>query len=727
AYLFEQSNDVWNQTFKILHTPGGAFGQSVASLGNQVFMGGFQYDGPFKDLKESIVIDAGAVAVCPTGVPQPARPICVKTGPASVEAGELAAYTVIVSNTGVAAATGVILNDPTPAGLTFVRADKPCDKGFPCSLGTIAGGVSLPPVKVTFQIADECSAPNSITNIATVTGDGVDAFKCTPTFPTTVLRPPPGPLVSCDKLGPDSAMPGDIVTYNITVSNFGCGAAKNVTLSDPAPAGLSLVSVSGPCTQLPCNLGTIGRDQTLPPVKATFHVDVPLDCSGSAQTVENVATVGDAECSAQTRIVPPQADLALMVSNVVPPAAACGTSFSFSVNASNLGPAVARGAVVDVTAAGAVSLTTSESGCALVPGPQPHLRCTGLPDLAPGGPGHTITFSVQAPACGPGCAAVTINATVQSGNTCDPSSQNDTVIQVVPVNCSPVADLAITKIHEPAVLAPGQAMAYVLTVRNNGPSDVPGTTVTDSLPSALLAPHCVGPNRLDCTFLGNNLNIAVGPLPKGSEVIYRIEGQLTSQCITTLTNIATVSPAPGIVDPDLSNNTATDTTAIQSPPGVSIHCSGVSGAFEGDFVTFTYVLSNGGPNAQADNPGAEFTDTLPAGLTLVTATASSGTVTTAANTVSWNGSIPICGTVTINVQATVNAGTAGMTLCNQGNVFFDADGDGIDESNASASCCLKVSTTPPPPPIPTLQPAGLAALMILLACVALLRLRRRPL
>jgi hypothetical protein len=68
-----------------------------------------------------------------------------------------------------------------------------------------------------------------------------------------------------------------------------------------------------------------------------------------------------------------------------------------------------------------------------------------------------------------------------------------------------------------------------------------------------------------------------------------------------------------------------------------------------------------------------------------------------------------------------------MTLCNQGNVFFDADGDGIDESNASASCCLKVSTTPPPPPIPTLQPAGLAALMILLACVALLRLRRRPL
>jgi len=38
-------------------------------------------------------------------------------------------------------------------------------------------------------------------------------------------------------------------------------------------------------------------------------------------------------------------------------------------------------------------------------------------------------------------------------------------------------------------------------------------------------------------------------------------------------------------------------------------------------VTYTVVLTNSGPGAQGDNPGNEFTDVLPAGLTLVSATA----------------------------------------------------------------------------------------------------------
>ncbi|HSS49057.1 MAG TPA: hypothetical protein VLX28_08925 [Thermoanaerobaculia bacterium] len=720
SYLFEQSNDVWIQKLKILHTPGGAFGQSVAALGNQVFMGGYLYDGPFG---ESSVTDAGAVATCPTGVqPSCAASISKTDQQDTVQQGQIVTYQIDVK----AALPGATVNDSFPQKLEAVGwcRGNACTNFVqqPLADPLPAGG------DATYRLRGRvgAEATGNLTNTACVNGGACSQTCATDTDQIQAIE---GPKPFCVKTGPETAEPGGTVTYEVTVGNDGGLAAHGVILEDRDPQHLHFVSATAPCSGgFPCELGTIAAGQTLPPVNVTFQVDVPLDCSVSGPTVENVATVGDAECSAQTRIVPPQADLALVVSNIVPAApVACGTAFSFSLTASNLGPAVAKGAVVDVTVVGAVSLTTSEPGCALVPGPQPHLRCTGLPDLpdlSPAGPGHTITFSAKAPACGPGCAAVTINATVQSGNTCDPNPQNDTVIQVVPVSCSPVADLAITKIHDPAVLAPGQAMAYVLTVRNNGPSDVPGTTVTDSLPNALLSPHCVGANRLDCTFLGNNLNIAVGPLPVGSEAVYRIEGQLTSQCISILSNTATVSPAPGIVDPDLSNNTATDTTAVQSPPGVSIHCSGVSDAFEGDFVTFTYVLTNGGPNAQADNPGAEFTDTLPAGLTLVTATASSGTVTTAANTVSWNGSIPVCGTVTINVQATVNAGTAGTTLCSQGTVFFDADGDGIDESNASDTCCVSIHATPK---IPTLGPAGLAALVILLACVALLRLRRRSL
>jgi hypothetical protein len=100
-------------------------------------------------------------------------------------------------------------------------------------------------------------------------------------------------------------------------------------------------------------------------------------------------------------------------------------------------------------------------------------------------------------------------------------------------------------------------------------------------------------------------------------------------------------------------------------------------------------------------------------------------VTTALNTVTWNGSIPVCGTVTISVQAKVDPATVGMTLCSTGNVAFDANGDGSNESSASDTCCVTISPGPPTMPVvPTLSGAGLAALILLLAGVALLRLRR---
>jgi uncharacterized repeat protein (TIGR01451 family) len=141
-------------------------------------------------------------------------------------------------------------------------------------------------------------------------------------------------------------------------------------------------------------------------------------------------------------------------------------------------------------------------------------------------------------------------------------------------------------------------------------------------------------------------------------------------------------------------------------------------------VTYTFLLANNGPVDQADNPGDEFTDVLPAGLTLVSASASSGTAATAGNTATWNGAIPVGGTVTITVVATINFGTLGQTICNPAEIAFDADGNGTNESSASVApaCCFTVGANIP---IPTLSGTGLAALSLLLAALALLRLRRR--
>ena len=102
----------------------------------------------------------------------------------------------------------------------------------------------------------------------------------------------------------------------------------------------------------------------------------------------------------------------------------------------------------------------------------------------------------------------------------------------------------------------------------------------------------------------------------------------------------------------------------------------VSGSFDrNSTVTYTVTLTNNGNLTMPDNAGDEFTDVLPAGLTLVSASADSGTATanTGTNTVTWDGSISPLGSATITITATINA-NAGSTVSNQGTVSYASDG-----------------------------------------------------
>ncbi len=159
-------------------------------------------------------------------------------------------------------------------------------------------------------------------------------------------------------------------------------------------------------------------------------------------------------------------------------------------------------------------------------------------------------------------------------------------------------------------------------------------------------------------------------------------------------------------------------------------------AAEGSSVTYTVVLTNSGGATQGDNPGNEFTDVLPAGLTLVSATATAGTAVAAVgtNTVTWNGSIAAGASVTITITATINAGTAGQTIANQGTISYDANGDGTNDTSgvtddpgtATAGDPTSLTVTAAPVAIiPTLSEFGLAALAMALAAAALLLVRRR--
>ena len=129
--------------------------------------------------------------------------------------------------------------------------------------------------------------------------------------------------------------------------------------------------------------------------------------------------------------------------------------------------------------------------------------------------------------------------------------------------------------------------------------------------------------------------------------------------------------------------TAGATTGVTST--VVIGTKTVSGSFvESGNITYTVVLTNIGSAVQQDNPGNEFDDALPVGLTLISATATSGTAvaTIASNAVSWNGSIAVGASVTITISASINTTTMGMVISNQGTISYDNDGNGTNESSA---------------------------------------------
>ena len=148
----------------------------------------------------------------------------------------------------------------------------------------------------------------------------------------------------------------------------------------------------------------------------------------------------------------------------------------------------------------------------------------------------------------------------------------------------------------------------------------------------------------------------------------------------------------------------------------------------GGTVTYTIVLTNTSGLDQADNPGAEFTDVLPAQLTLVSDRRPPARRwrPSATNTVTWNGPIPAGGSVTITIQATIEArASPGTTISNQGSVAYDANGDGTNEATAMTDDPAAGGRPNPTTfvvgggrsavEIPALNEVGLAVLVLLLA------------
>ncbi len=250
---------------------------------------------------------------------------------------------------------------------------------------------------------------------------------------------------------------------------------------------------------------------------------------------------------------------------------------------------------------------------------------------------------------------------------------------------APNANLSITKTDGQTTVLAGSMTTYTIVVTNAGPAAVTGATLTDAFPAAITSVSwtCAASGGSSCGTPSGTGNINQGVnLAVGGTVSFTAVATLSPTAMGTLSNTATVAPPGGVVDPVPGNNSATDMDTIL--PGAFVTASKVvDGTFEaGGAISYTVVLTNNGTLAQSNNPGNEFSDTLPATLSGVSANASSGTAASVGSTVTWNGSLAVGASVTITINATINAGTEGAVISNQGTAHYDADGNGTNEASA---------------------------------------------
>jgi uncharacterized repeat protein (TIGR01451 family) len=295
----------------------------------------------------------------------------------------------------------------------------------------------------------------------------------------------------------------------------------------------------------------------------------------------------------------------------------------------------------------------------------------------------------------------------------------------------PNPDITINKVDTADPVNPGNALGYVVTVTNNGTTLATGISVTDTLTNPFQAISatgwsCVTPG------VGNTglLTCSLASLAGGASAQFVVSVTVPN-IIGTLTNSAAVT---GANDANPGNNSSpVVSTQVLSPADVkgtkTYSSTWGNNLYPGAPLTYTVVLTNSSPFDQFDNPGNEFTDVIPAQLTITGVSATSGIIAFVGNTVSWNGVVPGSSSVTLQINCQINVGTAGATVSNQGTVLCDANGDGVNESNrltddpgvggANDPTVFQVKV-----PVPTLGTVGLAALLLLVAAAGVWLLRR---
>ena len=584
--------------------------------------------------------------------------------PTVLAAGGQVTYTVTARNNGPTAAANAVITDTLPAGVGFLSAAPPAGSTctvngqvISCTTASIPNGASV--VVPIVASVSPAAAVGTVTNTATVASDTADDVGTNDTA-AAATQVTTSADVSLTKAVSTTPIAGGQVTYTLVATNNGPSNAAAVVVNDPIPAGQSVVSATsttGTCTlpagtpptgTVSCAVGTLG-----PTGQATITVVVRIGANIPAGAVTNTATVSTAtpdpnpaNNSAQTPVaITTAADLGVTKTAAKNPAVA-GTGQTYTITVTNNGPSDAQGVAVSdpaVTGLTARSASATQGTCTITGGA---VACT-LGTVTAGG---QVLLTVGADVADDRIADLT-NTASASSTTTDPSPGNNTAAVTVPVQAS--ADLALTKSAAPGTVVFGQPVTYTLTTRNNGPSQATRATITDPLPAGLT--FASSPDG--CTVAAGTVTCPVGTLAVGASRTVAFTANTPAGGSGDVINTATVTATTP--DPNTANNAATAALTSQAQADLSLTKTASANLVAGQQITYTLTTRNNGPS---DATGVVISDTVPAGVGVVSAAGPGITCTTAAGTVSCPvGTLANGQSATVTITGTLAAGLSGSS------------------------------------------------------------------
>jgi uncharacterized repeat protein (TIGR01451 family) len=587
--------------------------------------------------------------------------------PDPVIAGNNITYTINFKNNGPNA-SGATVTDATPAGTTFVSASVTTGTGWSVMNPAVGGtgnvvfskalvaqdetAVFEIVVKVNSSVAGGSVINNSATAATTGATDPVPGNN-TGTASTDVIAQADLSITKTD--GATTEIPGTSITYTITVNNSGPSDANGVSVADTFPGTLTGVTftslASGGATGNTDGAGNISDTLNMPANSSvTYTVNATIQSSATGD-LTNTATVTapmgvtdpntENNSATDTDTLVPTADLSITkddgVSSEVP-----GTSVTYTITVTNSGPSDAPNTTVADTFPGILDGVTFTSVAA--GGATGNTDGSGnISDTLNMPAGSSVTYTVSATIQASATGNLTNTATVTEGaGVTDPNQANNSSTDTDTL--TPEADLSITKTDGSATEVPGTPVTYTIVVTNNGPSDAPGVSVTDTFPGILTGVSYTSLAAGGAT--GNtdgptngDINDVVN-MPSGSSVTYTVTANIQSSATGNLSNTATVTAPGGVTDPTPDNNSSTDTDTLVPSADVAVDKSGPATITPGNNITYTIVVDNNGPS---DAVNLSLSDAVPTGTTFVSVTTPAGWTRTDA--------VPVGGTGTITFTA----------------------------------------------------------------------------